>query len=89
MKEGRFASQAAPSRAVAGGQPPPSAPPIAPGTFARPRPGGAAVAPTSSHAQTAPHRGPPHAAALRLRYLLACPVASPCALVLVTEHLPA
>ena len=76
------------SRVVAGGQPLPSGPSIAPCTFARPRPG-CSVAPTSSHAQAPPHRGPPHAVALRLRYLLASPGATPCALVLVTEHLEA
>ena len=74
---------------VAGGQPQPSGPSIAPCTFVRQRPGAGCVAPPSSQAQAAPHRGPPTLSPPRLRYLLACPVAAPSALVLVSEHLEA
>jgi len=85
----RFASQAAPPAASSRtANPCLRAPPSHPAPSPARAPG-CSAAPTSSHAQAPPHRGPPHALALRLRYLLASPVATPCALVLVTEHLEA
>jgi lysine/arginine/ornithine transport system substrate-binding protein len=55
---------------IAGGQPVPSAAPIAPGNDRPTLPGEGSVAPTSRSAQTAPYRGLPHAAGPPLRYLL-------------------
>jgi hypothetical protein len=55
---------------IASGQPVSSAAPIAPGNDRPTLPGESSVAPTLRSAQTARHRGLPHAAGPPLRYLL-------------------
>ena len=87
MKQGRVASQPASSRA--------SNPTVSPPDHARhvgspaPRGGLRCADLVSCAGSTAPWST--HTVAPRLRYFLACPVATPCALVLVlvTKNLPA
>jgi hypothetical protein len=85
VKEERFASQAAPSRAAN-----PAVGPLHRSVhLARLRRAAGSRRADLEPGETPPDRGPPHAVVSPLRDLLACPVAEPCAVVLVSERLSA